>query len=161
MGKAVVFLSLLFGSTRTAAQFTPDVWTVPMRGNSYITRISKEASQMDASNRNAALAIVGKNGLILKNDTESVASAYVYIPVPAHPEIALNVVGSARLDISYGAQHFVQDISNKKMGKVSFGQLDVTQPQYIRIDFRIKDMEAPSYVVVLSLIHISEPTRPY
>ncbi len=158
--KSVLLTCMIAATVPVAAQFVPDTWTIPMRGNSYITRQSEAAAHPDSDNRNAALAIVGQGGLILKNDTQSIASAYVYIPAASCPRIALNVVGSARMDITCGTERFVKDVSNKKMGPVTLGRLNIAQPQYIRIDFKIRGTDKPSYVVVRDIILAEMPTKP-
>lgn len=157
----IILLSCVFARTsHTAAQFVPGKWTIPMRGNSYITLRSEDAMRQDAGTRNAALAVVGQGGLILKNDTQSIASAFVYVPAASQPKIALNVVGSACMEISCDSAHFVKEVANKKMGIVTLGHLNIRQAQYVRIDFRLKDTGKPSYVIIRDIVLSEIPVRP-
>ncbi len=158
--KIILLSGMLIRTPHIAAQFVPGKWAMPMKGNSYITLRSEAAARQDAGTRNTALAVVGQGGLILKNDTQSVASAFVYIPVASRPELALNVVGSACMEITCESAQFVADVSNRKMGLVTLGHLNVRQPQYVRIDFRIKDTGKPSYVIIRDIILSGIPVKP-
>lgn len=151
-------LSVLFlGELPLHAQFVPDEWSIPANGNSYITKINLEKN---FQGKGKPLAFVSRAGIILKNDTLSVASTYIYIPGPGTPQLLLNMVGVARIAVTCGDQHFLTDVDQEKFSLVDVGQLNITEPQYIKIDFQIRNNGQPSYLVIRNIVLTGISTKP-
>lgn len=152
--------SLMWG-VETKAQFIPDEWSIPANGNSYITKMNLAEDMSDYHDPAKPLAFVGRAGIILKNDTLSVASTYIYITKASDPLLLLNMVGSAHLIITCGDQHFSVNVNNEKSALVEVGTLHIKSPQYICVDFKLKDIEQPSYVVINKLVLSGMNTKPF
>ena len=158
-----IFFPLFFfcWEVEVEAQFVPDEWSIPANGNSYITRMNLAEDMSDYHDPAKPLAFVGRAGIILKNDTLSLASTYIYVTKPCDPLLLLNMVGSAHLKVSCGNEHFTVQVDNEKSGLVEVGTLHIKSPCYVRIDFSLVDISEPSYVVINKLVFSGMNTKPF
>lgn len=141
-------------------QFVPDEWRIPANSNSYVTSLSEAARTASSQDRTAPIAEVNRMGIILKNDSQSVASTYIYISKPAEPELSLMVLGEGKLNVSCGDETFNLAIDAKKWERVSVGKLKISTPDYIKIDFRLSDAIQPAFIVVRDVFLSNLPVKP-
>lgn len=142
------------------AQFVPDEWRIPANSNSYITLLSEGARTANAKDRTAPIAEINRMGIILKNDSQSVASTYIYIVKPSEPELSLMVLGEGKLNVSCGDRTFNLNIDAKKWERIRVGNLKISTPDYIKIDFRLSDAAPPAFIVVRDVILSDLPVKP-
>jgi len=159
--RILLTLFLLMWGVDIEAQFVPDEWSIPTNGNSYITKMNLAEDMSDYHDPAKPLVFVGRAGIILKNDTLSVASTYIYITKPSDPMLLLNVVGSARLKVTCGNQHFTVNVNNQKSALIEVGTLHINSPQYICLEFKLENMGQPSYVVINKLVLSGMSAKPF
>jgi hypothetical protein len=155
-----LLLMALTVSQVAMAQFVPGEWKIPANANSYITTYGDTTHLHDTDWKKAPMAQVGRSGLMLKNDTQSVASAYVYIVNPAQPDLSLYVLGEGKLSVTCEGQEFTVNIRTEKWQKVKVGQLNIREPHYIRIDFQLKHNAETSFIIIRDIILSNLPVKP-
>lgn len=133
-------------------QFVPDEWRIPANSNSYVTFLSEGARTASAKDRTAPIAEINRMGIILKNDSLSKASTYIYISKPATSELSLTVLGEGKLNVSCEGRSFDLDIDAKRWERISVGNLEISSPHYIKIDFRLNSATHPAFIVVRDVI---------
>lgn len=157
----LTFLILASGAAQEVrSQFVPDEWRIPTNSNSYITLLSEGARTASTKDRTAPIAEINRMGIILKNDSQSIASTYIYIVKPSDPELSLMVLGEGKLNVSCGDRTFNLNIDAKKWERISVGNLKISSPDYIKIDFRLSDATQPAFVVVRDVILSNLPVKP-
>ena len=142
------------------AQFVPGEWVIPVKGNSFITQENPASTHICTEKNDAPLSMAGRAGIILKNDTLSVASTYIYIPAPCSPRLSLNIVGLASLTVTCGQDKFNIDVDTPQNQRIDVGKLNITTPQYIRIDFRMRNIGKPSFIAIHDVILSEMKVRP-
>lgn len=161
LNRFLSFLLTAFVLLLTAkAQFVPSEWRIPANANSYITIHGDTERLKNADEQKGPMAQVGRAGLILKNDTQSVASTYIYIVNPAQPDLSLNVLGEGKLSVSCEGKEFSLSIKTDKWQRVHVGQLNIHEPHYIRLDFQLKHSTETSFIIVRDIILSDLPTKP-
>lgn len=150
----LLFSLLLFSSfsMEMLAQFEPSTWRIPVEGNSFVTKQSSNSISADNNPEGPVAAVLERGGLLLKNDTGSVVSTYIYICEPATPLLSIRTVGKAKLRVSCNDQHFTADVDSKEPILVEIGKLNVKQAGYVRIDFQLVDIAQPTYAIVRHLV---------
>ena len=150
--------ALLLSSMQSCAQFVPDEWVIPARGNSYVTKVEADHSEVVAELEEKVvkaaepLATVGRGGLILKNDTQSFSTTYIYIAEKSEPELSLNMVGRANFEVTCGTDTFQASIDSKKLERVKIGKLHVDSAGYIKLVLRMRSMDGHSYIVLRDVV---------
>ena len=138
------------------AQFVPEEWVIPAKGNCYITRhpagATCSAPARKESRTDFSVSRITPSGVVLKNDSVTIASFFVYIPYASTPRLSFNALGNAQIRVTAGSKSYQARVASSKLERVEVGELNVSSPGYLRVDVSLTGAVRPSYAAISDLV---------
>lgn len=100
---------------------------------------------------------VGKNGLVLKEDTKTTATTYIYFTADQSPLLSLLAKGKGKIEVTIGGKKKVVKINSNDYASYKLGNYTTSVDGYMRINYRLVESKDEINVKYVTVVNKEEP----